>query len=264
MGIFKQAFWGVFFGKIAAAFFLAICLLLRFGPEEWAKFMIQDLPTWITPGIARTAFLLMGVITAVYLIFSFRNKKSVRKVETAIEASAAEKKENYAITLEVKRTFRSDEVPSLSPVPYFDYMADPFTISCGGGSTIRNSMPDKDRILPFYNFICEVELSNAGDKGIFNLSIPIKLSYFKAVNGGGILNDENLIHTSDQVLPLNKLESGKSITFWIFNSTSYAMKIEFFNYLVGETHIMGKDKIPYVYVPFHFRHVLLHPRSMKK
>lgn len=74
MGTFWKAFFGGFFGKVFASLFLAACLLLGFGPDEWAKFVIQDLPWWFTPDIARHILIFLGLMTVIYLYLSFERK----------------------------------------------------------------------------------------------------------------------------------------------------------------------------------------------
>jgi hypothetical protein len=66
-GIFARAFAGGFFGKLAAAVLLAICVLLGFGPNEWAKFIMTGLPTWVTPGRAQVVFITLAAVTFVAL-----------------------------------------------------------------------------------------------------------------------------------------------------------------------------------------------------
>ena len=218
---------------------------------------IQGLPPPVIAviAIASTAAFLFLICGFLWLIE--RIKKPNPKI--AIETATSKKEENYAITLEVKRTFMSDEEPSLSPVRSFDFIANPYGMSYGDGSSIRDSIPEKDRISPFHRWICEVELSNTGEKGIFNLRVPIKLNYFEVVQNQNGTKNGKLIHASEQVLSLNKLDPSKPITFWIINSTPHFMRIEFLNYLAGETHTLGKNKIPYVYVPLNFPHVTLFP-----
>ncbi len=70
-------FWKAFAGKILASLFLAVFGFLGLGPDKWAEWMIQDLPQWVTPSVARTAFLVLAVISLAYLAISIlRNKKS--------------------------------------------------------------------------------------------------------------------------------------------------------------------------------------------
>jgi hypothetical protein len=70
-GIFTKAFAGVFFGKLAATLFIAICLALGFGPDEWAKFIVTGLPIWVTPGLAQAVFLILAALTFGALIWPF-------------------------------------------------------------------------------------------------------------------------------------------------------------------------------------------------
>jgi hypothetical protein len=61
MSVFWKAYFGAAFGRLTTGLFIAVCVLLGFGPEKWAAFMIQDLPGWVTPTVARSAFLLLAV-----------------------------------------------------------------------------------------------------------------------------------------------------------------------------------------------------------
>lgn len=74
MSIFLKSF----FGKLFATLFTAICVILGFGPEEWAKFIINDASKWITPQVAQYGFMLLGFLTLITLvwnsIFAFKDK----------------------------------------------------------------------------------------------------------------------------------------------------------------------------------------------
>lgn len=77
MRIHWPSFWSAFAGKIFAAIFLAICVFLGFGPVEWIKFMIQELPQWITPSLARIGFLGLALLTFGSLIIPIKRKKQL-------------------------------------------------------------------------------------------------------------------------------------------------------------------------------------------
>jgi hypothetical protein len=75
-GIFTKAFAGGFIGKLAGAFFLAMCLTLGFGPDEWAKFIVTGLPIWVTPVLAQAVFLTLATLTFGSLIWSFLTRRT--------------------------------------------------------------------------------------------------------------------------------------------------------------------------------------------
>jgi hypothetical protein len=60
--IFLTAFAGGFAGKILAALFVAVCLVLGVGPDKWASYLVAGVGDWATPG-ARIAFITLGMIT---------------------------------------------------------------------------------------------------------------------------------------------------------------------------------------------------------
>jgi len=72
VGVFARALAGSLVGKIIAGLFVAVCIALGFGPEKWAAFMIAELPLWITPTVARFAFVFLAVAAA-YFLFRSRN-----------------------------------------------------------------------------------------------------------------------------------------------------------------------------------------------
>lgn len=76
MSGFFQNFWGAFLGKVAAAIFIAACIALGVGPDEWAEFMIQNLPIWITPSIAQRTFIVLGLIVIFFIASPFSPRTS--------------------------------------------------------------------------------------------------------------------------------------------------------------------------------------------
>lgn len=88
MRISIKAFFGAFFGKLLASLFIAACVLLGFGPDKWAAFMIQNLPYWITPAVARSGFLALGLITAVSLWKISKTSNYTNKNKGRIKSSA--------------------------------------------------------------------------------------------------------------------------------------------------------------------------------
>jgi hypothetical protein len=59
-----RAFLGTFFGKLAAAIFLAACVALGIGPDWWAKEILAVQPVWYI----RAGLILLAVATAVALL----------------------------------------------------------------------------------------------------------------------------------------------------------------------------------------------------
>jgi len=86
MRIFLQAF----FGKLAAAIFIAVCIIVGVGPPEWAKMI-----TGIETGVAvRTGFTVLALITLAALLGPFisrikfgRGKKARKGKEEKLFAS---------------------------------------------------------------------------------------------------------------------------------------------------------------------------------
>jgi hypothetical protein len=63
-----------FVGKILASLFVAVCVVLGFGPTQWAEFLISGMPIFITPGIARLVFLLFASLTLASLLWEKSSK----------------------------------------------------------------------------------------------------------------------------------------------------------------------------------------------
>ena len=84
MGFHWPSFWGGFIGKVVGAIFVAACILLGFGPDKWVKFMIQELPQWFTPNLARAIFLFLAAMVFIILVvpyFLYRRKSIPEKQE---------------------------------------------------------------------------------------------------------------------------------------------------------------------------------------
>ena len=75
IGTFAKAFAGGLVGKLAGALFTAILLLLGFGPDELAKFIVTGLPNWITPVRAQAVFLILATLTFGALVWSFLTQR---------------------------------------------------------------------------------------------------------------------------------------------------------------------------------------------
>jgi hypothetical protein len=90
--VFAKAFAGGFFGKLAGALFIAICLALGFGPDKWAKFIVTGFPTWVTPGLAQAAFVTLAMITfiAVFLPLRKRHGAPSSKIGSDLPESSAD------------------------------------------------------------------------------------------------------------------------------------------------------------------------------
>jgi hypothetical protein len=61
--------WHGFIGNLVYALFAGVCTVLGFGPSQWVEFLISGMPIFITPGIARLVFLLLGSLTLVSLLW---------------------------------------------------------------------------------------------------------------------------------------------------------------------------------------------------
>jgi hypothetical protein len=89
-GIFTKAFAGGFFGKLAETLFIAVCLALGFGPDEWAKFIMTGLPIGVTPVLAQAVFLTLAALTFGALTWSFlaRRRADIESNRSALIAQA--------------------------------------------------------------------------------------------------------------------------------------------------------------------------------
>ena len=75
---FLKSLTDSFIGKVLGALFIAICFALGVGPDKWANFMIQNLPIWITPNVARASFLGFGLLTLLAVFRPWEWRKSQR------------------------------------------------------------------------------------------------------------------------------------------------------------------------------------------
>jgi hypothetical protein len=60
-----------FVGKLLAVIFVAVSVMIGFGPERWAKLLLEGFPDWATPALLRTAILLLGASVSVQLVWPF-------------------------------------------------------------------------------------------------------------------------------------------------------------------------------------------------
>ena len=58
-----------FVGKLLAVVFVAASVMIGFGPDKWASFLVEGFPAWITPSIVRTTFLLLAALVSVQLVW---------------------------------------------------------------------------------------------------------------------------------------------------------------------------------------------------
>jgi hypothetical protein len=68
MRTFVRAMVASFAGRLLAVLFVAVCVLLGFGPDQWAAFLISGLPIWITPSAARITLLLAAIVIVMEVI----------------------------------------------------------------------------------------------------------------------------------------------------------------------------------------------------
>jgi hypothetical protein len=57
-----------FVGRVLAALFIAGCIFIGFGPSEWVALIAGH---WADPWVARTAFILLGLITLALLVWQW-------------------------------------------------------------------------------------------------------------------------------------------------------------------------------------------------
>jgi hypothetical protein len=115
-----KTFYSAFLGKILAGIFIAICVALGFGPDEWAKTMITNLPEWITPPVAQLVFVLLALITSIFLYISIRTGKlktepKAKKVTYAREAS-------YDMQREIHQAREAGNFPDMKMSDAIDYV----------------------------------------------------------------------------------------------------------------------------------------------
>ena len=69
---------GALVGKLLAALFIAICAAFGFGPDKWAAFLVEGLPTWITPIKVRIAFLILASLVFYLLLANLRKEANAK------------------------------------------------------------------------------------------------------------------------------------------------------------------------------------------
>ena len=69
MSPFWQAFWGGVLGKIAGAIFIAACVVMWLGPEDWVKWVVSDLPAFFSPAMARWVFFVLGAVVLFSMVY---------------------------------------------------------------------------------------------------------------------------------------------------------------------------------------------------
>ncbi len=84
-----KGFFGAFLGKLAAACFIALCIIFGFGPDQWVIWMLADLPKYITPESARAVFIFLGASTLLALLWRpvgkiFTRPIILAKLETTV------------------------------------------------------------------------------------------------------------------------------------------------------------------------------------
>jgi hypothetical protein len=96
MRLFFQSAAGAFVGKLLASIFIAVCVGLGFGPQEWARFVLGDLP-YFGQIAARIAFIVLGLGVLLLLVwpqFSGANRITfqwpvARRVNKALDPQRA-------------------------------------------------------------------------------------------------------------------------------------------------------------------------------
>jgi hypothetical protein len=58
-----------FVGKLLVVVFVAVSVLIGFGPDKWASFLLEGFPSWVTPGKLRTAVLILAALVLVQLVW---------------------------------------------------------------------------------------------------------------------------------------------------------------------------------------------------
>ena len=81
------AFLSGFLGKVLAALFIAVCVLLGFGPEQWAKWLIGDL---ISLRLARIGFFFLGALSLILLAANLLRARGDQSLKS-ISASTGER-----------------------------------------------------------------------------------------------------------------------------------------------------------------------------
>jgi hypothetical protein len=70
MSTILKSLIGSFLGKIIASIFIAICIFIGFGPDEWAQYIMSGLPNYFSPKITRYCLLTFASITLFILCFN--------------------------------------------------------------------------------------------------------------------------------------------------------------------------------------------------
>jgi len=163
IGTFAKAFAGGFIGKLAGALFIAMCLFLGFGPDEWAKFIVTGFPIWVTPVVAQAVFLTLAALTSGALIWSFLNTRNVSQqpaAETTRRALIAEARDFVSKT--IRQNPDSDHFErQLASDPIFyrlrPYFSDHFKMTLSGRMVSYPSWEDTRMPVIAARFIDEIE-----------------------------------------------------------------------------------------------------------
>jgi hypothetical protein len=76
---------GSLLGRLLAALLIAVCVVLGFGPDRWAAFVIGGLPLWITPPALRLALLLLAAVVITLEIISLRRRPATPVAQSSRE-----------------------------------------------------------------------------------------------------------------------------------------------------------------------------------
>ncbi len=126
-GVFAKSFAAGFFGKLAGALFIAICLGLGFGPDKWAKFIMTGLPSWVTPGRAQAVFLTLAALTFVALAWTpVRRVIASFSLKGGIPGFGAKKitKFGRSIADKVEKATAQDAIRYMTAYETLHYLAD--------------------------------------------------------------------------------------------------------------------------------------------
>lgn len=121
---------------------------------------------------------------------------------------------------------------------------------------VNNENKQLVKLMDFYGhdmWVHEYLISNEGDNVIYNLTLPVRVTYQEIVQiSKGLRRAGTTIQTNEMNIPIiDRLNPGESYTLWFMNRSKYCLSIHLSDLLVGEMH-EGKCGIRY----------LLHPRSM--
>lgn len=160
-----RIFISAFSGKIVAAIFLAACVMLGFGPEEWINWFLSGFSNYITPGIARGAFLAFALIVAMILVWLWLSPATVK-------SPISEERSRRSAMISAKGNVTNSRIEGNSYPPEGQLLRVDGTIE---GSTIKDNRPiELVNVQPQKQMAIQADQLNAmRDRGVDLLSTQV-------------------------------------------------------------------------------------------